>query len=592
MNGQVRAALGSLAGAGLAVWPAMLVRPWFRAPVGGVGAVTVAGYPKSWDYAVIALLVFGAFVGGAIASWSAARPATVARVDAPARSRWMQLAMAVIVFVLMIFMHDHPYAPMDPFHEGEHLTAGWLLKSGQRPYRDFYIFHGLATDAGLDALALGDPPSPLGPRRLQTILDAATLALLVPIAFELLSTTGGVILGLLLSLSACAAFWLPVFPYFRLAPVLLAVLGLLRYQRSGRAGPLLLAFAASTLGVLWSLDTGMYTLAGTIIVMIALRLLGLEEKPVPLLRVLLLAALALALPLLVLLAVRADLRQFFVDSFVIMPGAIDAVWALPAPAPFTANGVRYYLPPLFYGFLLALALVQLRRGNKREAAHIGILTLFSLLLFRTAAGRVSWSHTRFAMPLLGLAMTAFVLEPLLRATRNVRVLLAGLALAAPMFFYFEVRENLTAGAKLLAGWPARLRHEGLVEYPFPTGRGIYSSPQNATDLAALQRAIDGLGPPDATILDFSNERALHYLLQRRSPLRCMEISMLSVPRLLAEAMAQLNANPPLCVVVSGDPAIASFDGVSNRDRVPALAAWIDANYPKRVQAGRFTLATR
>ena len=63
-----------------------------------------------------------------------------------------------------------------------HLTAGWLMKTGERPYRDFFVFHGLAADAGLDALVLGDPPSPLRPRRLQTVLDAATVALLVPIA--------------------------------------------------------------------------------------------------------------------------------------------------------------------------------------------------------------------------------------------------------------------------------------------------------------------------------------------------------------------------------------------------------------------------
>jgi hypothetical protein len=68
--------------------------------------------------------------------------------------------------------------------------------------------------------------------------------------------------------------------------------------------------------------------------------------------------------------------------------------------------------------------------------------------------------------------------------------------------------------------------------------------------------------------------------------------MLSAPPLLAEAMAELNANPPEHVILSGDPAIANFDGVSNRDRVPDLAAWIDANYPARTQIGRFTVASR
>lgn len=585
-----RAALGSLAGAAVAAAVAPLIRPWFAVPAVGVGAVTVSGYPKSWDYAVVALIVLGAFAGGAIATWSAgSRRTDEPPREGPAGRLWQRLTMAAVVFVLMLFMHDHPYALMDPFHEGEHLTAGWLMKSGERPYRDFFVFHGLAVDAGLDALVLGDPPSPLRPRRLQTVLDAATLALLVPIAAEVAVTTAGLLAGVIVSLCACAALWLPVFPYFRLAPVFLAVLGLLRYARSGRAAPLFLALAASSLGLLWSLDVGLYAVAGTGAALLALRLLRLEARAMPLRRLLLFIAIAALLPLAVLVAVRADLERFIVDSFVVLPAAIDATWGLPAPQPFTANGFRYYLPPVFYGFALVLGLVALRRGDKRLAARIAIVIVFSLLLFRTAAGRAGWSHTRFAVPLLGIAVVAFVFEPLVRTRRG--IVAAGL-LAVPLFFYFEVRENAVAGAKLLANWRARQSPAGLVPYPLPPGRGIYTTPDNARDLAELARTIDALGPRDATIFDFSNERALYYLLQRKPATRCMEVSMLSVPRLLAEAMAELNANPPLCVIVSGYPEVAAFDGVSNAQRVPELAAWIDANYPNRVQIGRFVVATR
>ena len=585
-----RAAAGAIVGAAAAAALAPFIRSWFSVPTGGVGAVTVASYPKSWDYAVVVLLVVGAFAGGLIGAWRAAMRETGETVAVqPSHRLWQRLTLAAVVFVLMIFVHDHPFALMDPFHEGEHVTAGWLLKSGERPYADFYIFHGLAVDAGLDALVLGDPPSPLGPRRLQTILDAATLALLVPIAAEVTATTAGLFAGTLLSLCASAALWLPVFPYYRMAPVLLAVLGLLRYARAGGAGPLLLAFAASTMGLLWSLDTGLYAVAGTIGSLVCLRAFRLENKPLSLSRILALLAVAIALPLLTLIAVRADLQRFLVDSFVIMPASIDATWALPAPDPKTANGVRYYLPPVFYGFALVLALLAFRGGDRRFASNAAIVTIFSLLLFRTAAGRVSWSHTRFAVPLLGIAVVAFVLEPLLRTRRRA---LAAVLLAVPLFFYFEVRENVVAGAKLLAQWRARQHPQGLVPYPFATGSGIYTTPDNARDLAALEATINGLGPKDATIFDFSNERALYYLLQRKAPTRVMEVSMLSNPRLLAEAMAELNARPPVAVIVTGYPEIAAFDGVSNAQRVPELAAWIDANYPRRTQVGRFVVATR
>jgi hypothetical protein len=554
-----------------------------------VGWVTVNAYPKGWDYAVVALLALGAFAGGALLAMTVSR---TGEADAPraARSRTVWIASAV-VFVLMLFLHDHPYAPMDHFHEGEHLTAGWLMKSGQRPYRDFFIFHGLAADAGLDALTLGDPPTPLKPRRLQTVLDAATVALLVPIAAEVTVTAVGMCVGVFASLCAIAALWLPVFPYYRMAPVLIAVLMLLRYARSGSARALSVAAASATLGVLWSLDTGTYALAGTVGAFAILRLFRLEAKPLPPARVALIGAIALALPFLVLFAVRADVHRFLVDSFVILPRTIDAIWALPAPAKIDAESLRYYLPPAFYGFLGALALLALRRGERPLAARLAIVTLFSLLFFRTAVGRVGWSHTRFALPLLGIAIVAFVLEPLVLRRRIAAGIVAAV-LAVPLFFHLEIAPNTMAGIKLLREWRGRQRHDGMVRYPFPTGRRLYTSEQNANDLASLKAFLDTLGPPDAPFLDISNERALYYLLQRKPPLRCMEISMLSVPELFAEAMGQLNTHPPVAVVLSGYPEIAAFDGVDNRTRVPELARWIDANYPQKTQVGRFMVAHR
>ena len=280
MNGSGRVALGSLAGAALAAFAAPFLRPFFSVPTGGIGFVTVNAYPKGWDYAVIALLILGAFAGGAIVAWRAGRSTSHQAGRTPGRpGRGTRIALAIGVFVLMLFIHDYPYTFMDPFHEGEHLAAGSLLQQGLRPFGDFYIFHGLAVDAGLDALALGDPPSPRRVRRLQTVLDAATLALLVPIAAELTETAAGLVLSVFASLCGIAALWISVFPYFRLAPVLLVTIGLLRHARNGRAAPLFLAFASGTIGLLWSLDTGLIALAGAAVGFITIRVLRLGPGP-------------------------------------------------------------------------------------------------------------------------------------------------------------------------------------------------------------------------------------------------------------------------------------------------------------------------
>ncbi len=520
-------------------------------------------YPKVWDYAIVVALVgLGAFLG----SWSAGVPPAGAQAS---RLRRSVVAMtSVLVFALMLFVHDHPYQHMDPFHEGEHLTPAWLFLEGARPYKDVFVLHGLGVDGGLDALVGGQP---LLTRRLQTVLDAATLALLVPIAAEVTVTLWGMLAAVALSLCGAAALWVPVFPYYRLAPVLLAVLFLL-WSAEARP-PLLysfLAFASATLGVLWSLDTGTYALAGTLIAFVLIRA-NSKAEALPPHSMLLAALIALALPFAVLLAVRADVPRFLHDSFVVIPRAIDAVWALPAPKPFTAAGLRYYTPPIFYGLLLAI-------GWKRRDPRMLIIAILSIVLFRTAAGRVSWSHTRFATPLLGIAFVAFVLEPI----RN-RIALAILALAA--ILYFEVPQNAVAGAKLLAQWPQRQKHARLVR-----ALGIYTTEDNATQLTTLKNYLDSLGP--GTILDFTNERALYFLLQRKPPSRCFDIPMLADYELLNDTMLELQAHPPLAVILGGEPSIAVFDGIPNKDRVPELARWIDVTYPNRTQIGRFLVATR
>ena len=584
-----RAALGSLTGAAVAAAIAFLIKPLFHPPIIGAGFVTENAYPKGWDYATYTLLVLGAALGAWIAHKHEDPPRTSNQQPATA------IITACVVFLLMLFVHDHPYQHMDPFHEGEHLTPAWLFLNGERPFGDVFVLHGLGVDGGLDALVGGQP---LYARRLQTVLDAATLALLVPIAAEVTATSLGLIAAVFVSLCGVAAFWVPVFPYFRLAPVLLAAWALLRFARTRSGTALFAAFASGALGILWSLDTGTYALAGTVVVTVLISRRAEARRHV------LLALGAIVLPVIVLLLVRADLGQFFRDSFVIIPHAIDAVWSLPAPAPLGAAGARYYLPPVFYGLILAI-------GWKRRDPRMLVLAVLSIILFRTAAGRVSWSHTRFATPLLGIAFVAFVLEPLRSAVGGWRltvgarpphhheaapanrqpptanqIAMALLSLGA--IAYFELPQNAMAGTKLLAQWPARQRHEGMVRHPLAPG--IYTAPDNATTLATLKHYVDALG--DGPILDLTNERALYFLLKRKPPMRAFDIPMLSSYELLLPAMAELQANPPVCVILGGEPAVAVFDGVPNDQRVPELYQWVDANYTKRTEIGRFIVATR
>lgn len=573
-------AAGSAAGGVVCAALSFLTRGLFRVPQGGVGYVTVSHYPKGFDYFVVAMLVAGAVAGGIAAAWSLrGRSGNVSEPGLPAgrSSHRVTAGAALAVFAVMFFLHDHPYLLMEPFHEGEHLTPALLFRQGARPFGDVFVLHGLAVDGGLDALVLGDPPSPRHERRLETVLDAATLALLVPIAAEVCVTPAGSLLAALAALCAIGAGQVPVFPYFRFAPLLLAVLALLRYVRTRHSGAIFTAMAASTLGLLWSLDIGLYALATTAVIIVLLR----AWRPW-------LIVGALALPFLVLLLIRADIGRFVLDSFVVIPRAIDAIWSLPMRTDMSWESARYFTPPAVDGLLLVFALRAYARGERDTAARLAIIAVASLFAFRSAAGRCGWSHTRYGVPLVGVALVAFIAEPLMLARRRIAAILVTVAIV----LHVDLPDNARRGGKLLAEWRGRQSHAGLVAYPLRTGRGIYTTPENAADLSALQRFLNANAPPGAPILDVSNERALLYLLERTPATRCNDIAMLSAPPLLAEAMRQLAANPPPVVIVSGAPQVDNFDNLPNRERVPSLFAWIDANYPRRQTVGRFVVATK
>jgi hypothetical protein len=575
---RTRLLIGATLGALLVFAVAPYCFGWFPVPGGGIGAVTVAKYPKGFDYfVVIALTVVSAI--GALAL--ARRRIEVVQGRPNRKAVWI---VTGIVFVTMFVIHDHPFSFMDMFHEGEHLTPASVMLDGGRPYRDVFFLHGFGVDGGLDALVLGSKPSPKKTRRLEAVLDAAALAMLVPIAAAVTPTTAGLIAAVILALCAVGAGEVPVFPYFRWLPLLIAVWALLD-GAPRRRWAMYVAAIVSSLGILWSLDVGVCAVIATaIVILIYTR------------RVTMIAIAAIAAPLIVLLIARADLHHFFRDSFVIIPRSIDAIWSLPAkplPSPsllmhpialwdwLASESARYYLPPVFFGFLLALAI-------RTRDMRVATVAIFSIIFFRTAAGRCSWSHTRFALPLLGIAIVAFLFEPMLRRSLNAWRAVVIVIAAILAFRYFEIAGNVMLGSKLFAGWPARQRHQGLVPYPMPRGRGIYTYPENAADLAALNDLGKSAGP--GPIFDLSGERALYYFLDRRPATRCPDPAMLSNPELSAEAMSELNAHPPVFVVLEGAKIHGSQDGIANRDRVPPIAAWIDARYPVRVRAGRFVVA--
>ena len=603
--------------AAIAIMPLLpLLKPLFPVPGKGIGIISLSGYPKAWDYAVVAILfVVPVLVTAALAAMWRRRD----RVDEPPEavvaarkhSAIVTVILMLIVTAAMVPARDHPYDFMDPYHEGEHLSPASVMMSGGAPYGDVFFMHGLATDGGIDLLVLGDPPSPLRVRRAKAFLGALTLAFLVPIAAEVAVTWLGLTGAVLASLAVTGAALAPAFPYFRLLPLLLMIWWTLLFLRTRRAGWLIAAATVASAGLLWSLDVGLFASAGFWGWMIARRMLAGSGAVHVSRRTAIVCVLAAILtPVAILLAVGGDLSRFFRDSFLRLPECFDAIYSIPAPqmpelsallppagllAWIDSESARYYIPPIAYGVLAALAWLAAARGRRVRAEAMLLLALTGIVQFRSAAGRVAWSHTRFAVPLLGIILVAFLLEPLIRsAIRNRGWRRPTLAIAAAVLLfaswtYMEIAESSASLQKFHATYRKRLKPPaGTIPTPLPRANGLYTYLQEAADLDQLYRFSKAM--PPGPMFDFSGEKAIYYLLERPASTRVHDIPYLSNPKLGNEARRQLERRRPVFVLIKGHESLANIDGVSNAQRTPWLAEWIDQHYPQRLTYGRFTVA--
>src|SRR3954452_4980223 len=102
---RTRLMIGATLGALLVFAIAPYCIGWFSVPTGGIGAVTVAKYPKGFDYFVILALTIASAVC-ALALGRSRSPTPDTR-QPTARQRATLIA-TLIVFVAMFIAHDHP----------------------------------------------------------------------------------------------------------------------------------------------------------------------------------------------------------------------------------------------------------------------------------------------------------------------------------------------------------------------------------------------------------------------------------------------------------------------------------------------------
>jgi len=488
------------------------------------------------------------------------------------RARWVLLAV-VVPTLLYFFVLDrsHMVGPINLFEEGASLAPLQTALSGGAVFRDTYLQHGLFQNYG----------KPLIAASIQVSLVSLRLvnALLLPLGYLAIY-----VLGLCVFRSAATAVALPLIltapglhisdrQTFGFLGIALVAAAIRRKQRDGRPGssamrrewPYYLGSGGcAVLGFFYSVEIGLYTLAacGAFLGLQALtdwRIPWVQRRN----RVLCFCGgvVLTALPFLCYFAWLGVLSDFAANVYTQCVYQSE-VWGLPYPSlleelrawsgvrPFLASQtIRFYIPIATY--LVVAGWIAFRacgRGFWRRPGNpiLLLLALAAFAWFRTTLGRTDRFHLAEGTPFLWVFVLMAVESVLWRlravaaapklsgrsalatAAMVVAAAVAGYAMETAYRPISSVSQRwlrvAAGGNRLPALQPATDRFGGMAgEESF----GMFVGIRLYTRI--LVERIAQLTQPGQYIFDMTNQAALYFLADRRSPSRYQQLVYAAAP---------------------------------------------------------------
>ena len=595
-------ALGTLIG--LSLWP--WIHLPFHNPEKIVGFLALASenpMNASIRFAVLLLapLLLLAALGSKV---SKPKPPTPVRPSTAAKGLWVVLAFALVMALNVPTYHAS--GRFDPYHEGESLGSAMSDLGGLVPYRDFGFVHGLIEDPLRTVMAFKLwGPSIGAERAFQSLLKMLTWLLAGWAAWRLTRRNWASAVGLLSLLvllypgmvyclflgpflgdpgsPGFSDAFLAAQPYLRPFEWVLVPprdLSSFAFIGCGIALPMALSGAGKSprlvagtaflfsflpfFALAHSLDRGVFLLAAWLLWTSALLTAWWD---VPSRRNWVLATVAGALAGLLFLGALLgwDYASFARFAFGRIPATKDLSDGLPIPiqTPHFILGLLFvtYLPYRLVGRARALWDGRLPlRGNLQRILDLDgpeiLLALLTLLFFRSAIGRSDAEHLAYVFWLPVWAWASLGLR----------------SAAGP-----RIRKPVLAAALLLAlGALVGLIRLPLVSRNFPLSvpDSVLIPQDHQTAVAFLRNRM---GPGDL-FYTFTSEAAWYYYLRQPcpaffpcAPFNCTDSSQ----REAAEALERKKVE---WVLYRNGSWSGQLDGISNEDRMPALAAYLRGHY--------------
>ena len=547
--------------------------------------IAVMSVPVMYPRTIMAALLLAA----AIITWLVKRPIS-------ARTAWTLSAFVILPALIYLVSYASTAQLsqwVDLFHRGESIGPASDYLRGKVPFRDVFALHGMLEDGQLDAWLMQIFGRSLDVAITRTVVVGAFLG--VSIWFLGILVFESIPLALI-----CVAMgaWTTAEnnrTFFQVAAVALFWNALRRRSRVSAV------FSGVFAGValFFSYDIGLYTIAGGFA---AALLLFIASKRVewrglaPSQAALFFAAGILlgAAPFAIYLAVNGALDDFLINSFVIIPRIIDAVWSLPFPdlvstwrGDFNLHNVAEFV--LFEKFhlivsplVIATAAVYviarwLRRRMDMLDCALLVMTVFATIAQRTAFGRASFRHQYFAAFLIGplIVLLAVVFIRNLRGVwregnEGTRAFLAALCIAAipVMSVLFWIPDLINARLNDLINYNSRVLR--VLRDPH--------AEEVSWRIRDVSAAIGALTKRNEPIFDFSNQPAFYYFADRPNPTRFYQVPILSPREFQSETIRALEKARPKVILRRSPEGFDQFDGVTNDLRAQAVSGYIDEVY--------------
>lgn len=590
--------------------------------LGIVSRTILAGYPKSRDLLLYALLVlcpvFSAL--GAWLAWSRGKRAFIAslladRHPAPLPGGRPLLTLGLLAGSLLLqFNLNNFYQPAGGWaflgEEGQFLADAQALLAGGVYARDFLCLYGpLAVYPLAFAMKLFGATVMVG-RFYTYLLSVLSAAILVS------TLTGTLRDRRLLAVATLVMAALFVSGGGRtgatMMRVMLGFLPLLLLYRDAARGRIRPVAAGLALGasLLFSQEVGLCSLIASAGFLVLEAWQEGEWRRFAARAASVAAGCAVAiLPVLAWFGGKGALARFF-ESIYGYPKLVTLGFgALPFPSPAQLLSAPFssgaYFPYWMIGLYVAAAIVLLLRLllglGDRDLRFRAALLVFGMLLFRAALGRSDESHYFFALPPALLLVFLFLDDAVSRrgasacaALETGRGVAAGALLASLLLLLGSsglLRGNLAAAAGEVGQVAGKfsVAPKGVALPQFPRGGGFYDA-ATAQDLVKIGAALDRHARPGESVLFFPNEAAYYFLFDRPIPTRYVHAYFAITSGHRQEMVAELERARPKVVVHTLDN--WRMDDILEDVAVPEVVAYLKANYRVAEDLGNVLILVR